>query len=97
MEKKNELAEIKKILVTILSEVKKLNKTDNPIDSRNEDDLYEEAKAIVQKAGKASASLIQRKLRVGYARAARLLDVLEEDGIIGSENRSTLRNVISKK
>src|SRR3989344_579857 len=47
------------------------------------DDMYEEAKVVVAQAGKASASLLQRRLRVGYARAARLLDILEEKGIIG--------------
>lgn len=52
-------------------------------DDGSEDELYEEAKRIVVESGKASASLLQRRLRVGYARAARLLDILEENGVIG--------------
>ncbi|MBI4128495.1 MAG: DNA translocase FtsK 4TM domain-containing protein [Parcubacteria group bacterium] len=48
-----------------------------------EDDLYSDALAVVRESKKASASLLQRRLRVGYARAARLLDILEEKGMIG--------------
>ncbi|MEI6039739.1 MAG: DNA translocase FtsK [Candidatus Berkelbacteria bacterium] len=59
-----------------------------------EDELYGEAKEIVVLAGKASASLIQRRLRVGYARAARLLDMLEEEGIIGPSEGVMPRNVL---
>ena len=48
-----------------------------------DDPLYEEAKKIVIEAKKASASLLQRRLRVGYARAARLIDMLEEKKVVG--------------
>jgi DNA segregation ATPase FtsK/SpoIIIE, S-DNA-T family len=58
-----------------------------------DDDLFEEAKDVVTQAGKASASLLQRRLRVGYARAARLLDVLEERGIIGPGEGAKPREV----
>lgn len=58
-----------------------------------EDELYEEAKSIVIQAGKASASLLQRRLRVGYARAARLLDILEENGVIGPIDGARPRKV----
>ena len=47
--------------------------------------MYEEAKATVVSAGKGSTSYIQRKLGVGYARAARLMDQLEEQGVVGPE------------
>ena len=57
------------------------------------DDLLEEAKAEVIRAGKASASLLQRRLRVGYARAARLLDLLEAAGIIGPGDGAKPREV----
>jgi S-DNA-T family DNA segregation ATPase FtsK/SpoIIIE len=60
----------------------------------DEDDLYEEAKEIVLSAGKASTSYIQRKLRVGYARAARLIDMLEERGIVTAGEGSKPREVI---
>lgn len=58
------------------------------------DELYEEAKETVVMAGKASASLLQRRLRVGYARAARLLDILEQDGIIGPADGAKPRDVM---
>ena len=48
----------------------------------DDDELYEDAKQAVIEAGKASTSYIQRKLRVGYARAARLIDILEERGVV---------------
>lgn len=59
-----------------------------------DDDLYEEAKQIVMSAGKASTSYIQRKLRVGYARAARLIDILEERGVVGPADGSKAREVL---
>ena len=62
--------------------------------SADEDDLYEEAREIVVKAGKASTSYLQRKLRVGYARAARLIDMLEERGVIGPGEGAKPREVI---
>jgi S-DNA-T family DNA segregation ATPase FtsK/SpoIIIE len=48
-----------------------------------EDELFNEAVRVVREAKKASASLLQRRLRVGYARAARLIDIMEERGIVG--------------
>jgi len=57
------------------------------------DPLYDEAKKIVVEAKKASASLLQRRLRVGYARAARLLDILEEKGVIGPGEGAKPREV----
>jgi len=58
------------------------------------DELYEEAKDTVVKSGKASASLLQRRLRVGYARAARLLDILEANGVIGPADGSKPREIL---
>ena len=58
-----------------------------------DDDMYGEAKETVVLAGKASASLLQRRLRVGYARAARLLDILEEKGVIGPGDGAKAREV----
>lgn len=57
------------------------------------DELYDEAKEAVLQAGKASASLLQRRLRVGYARAARLLDILEEAGVVGPGDGAKPREV----
>ncbi len=59
----------------------------------DEDDMLREAEKVVREAGKASASLLQRRLRVGYARAARLLDLLEDRGIIGPGDGAKPREV----
>jgi DNA segregation ATPase FtsK/SpoIIIE-like protein len=48
-----------------------------------DDELYEEAVDLVRRLNKASVSLLQRRLRIGYTRAARLIDVMEEQGIVG--------------
>lgn len=61
-----------------------------------DDDLYEEARETVIRAGKASTSYLQRKLRIGYARAARLIDILEEKGVIGSGEGAKPRDVLIK-
>ncbi len=58
-----------------------------------EDELYGQAKELVIQSGKASASLLQRRLRVGYARAARLLDILEENGVVGPGDGAKPRQV----
>jgi S-DNA-T family DNA segregation ATPase FtsK/SpoIIIE len=52
-------------------------------DLTGEDELYEQAVELVQRLGKASISLLQRRLRIGYTRAARLIDRMELDGIVG--------------
>lgn len=66
------------------------NNDDDDID----DDMFEEARETVIRAGKASTSYLQRKLRVGYARAARLMDILEEKGVIGPADGSKPRDVL---
>ncbi len=66
-------------------------------DGYDEDDMYGDAKQVVIEAGKASASLLQRRLRVGYARAARLLDILEDKGIIGPGDGAKPREVYVKR
>jgi len=63
-------------------------------DESEDDELYGEAKRTVIEAGKASTSYLQRKLGVGYARAARLMDLLEERGIIGPADGAKPRDVI---
>ncbi len=60
----------------------------------DEDELMDEAKEIIVAAGKASTSLLQRRLRIGYSRAASILDMLEESGIIGPSNGSKPREIL---
>ncbi|MFA6082358.1 MAG: DNA translocase FtsK 4TM domain-containing protein [Patescibacteria group bacterium] len=60
----------------------------------SEDDLYNDAVSVVVQAGKASASLLQRRMRIGYARAARLLDLLEAEGVIGPPDGARPRDVL---
>lgn len=66
----------------------------NGDDSDDDDELYEDAKQAVIEAGKASTSYIQRKLRVGYSRAARLIDLLEDRGVIGGADGSKPREIL---
>jgi len=61
-----------------------------------EDEYYEEAKNIVIRAGKASTSYLQRKLRIGYSRAARLMDILEEKSVIGPADGAKTRKILEK-
>lgn len=63
----------------------------------SDDPLYEEAKELVIQAGKASASYLQRRLQIGYARAARLLDILEGEGIIGPADGAKPRKILVSK
>jgi DNA segregation ATPase FtsK/SpoIIIE, S-DNA-T family len=60
----------------------------------SEDPMYQEAVRIVVEMGKASTSTLQRRLRLGYGRAARILDVMQRDGIIGPPDGSRPREVL---
>jgi len=60
-----------------------------------DDDLYADARAFVEEAGRASTSYLQRKLKIGYSRAARLMDVLEARGVIGAADGSKPREVLT--
>lgn len=61
-----------------------------------DDDLYEQAKDIVVSSGKASTSYLQRRLKVGYSRAARLIDILEERGVVGPQDGAKPRTVLER-
>jgi len=63
-------------------------------DDSGDDDMYRDAVRVVIDSGKASASLLQRRLRVGYARAARLVETMEEQGIIGPADGARPREVL---
>ena len=62
----------------------------------DDDEMYEEARQCVMEAGKASTSYLQRKLKLGYARAARLMDKLEERGVISAGDGAKPREVLEK-
>ncbi len=63
-------------------------------DGGGDDDMYKDAIRVVCESGKASASLLQRRLRVGYARAARLIETMEEQGIVGPADGARPRDVL---
>jgi len=62
-----------------------------------QDEVYEQAKELVLSTGQASASLIQRRLRVGYPRAARMIEQMEADGLVGAAGRDGRREVIGRR
>jgi DNA segregation ATPase FtsK/SpoIIIE-like protein len=66
-------------------------------EDEDSDELLDEAIALVAEAKKASASLLQRRLKVGYARAARLLDLMEAAGLIGPGDGAKPREVNLEK
>ena len=61
-----------------------------------DEELLEQAKEVIARAQKASTSLLQRRLKLGYARAARIMDVLEEQGVIGPQDGAKPREVYIK-
>ncbi|HSF66778.1 MAG TPA: DNA translocase FtsK [Nitrospiraceae bacterium] len=68
--------------------------------TREEDSLgevYEQAKELVLSTGSASASLIQRRLRVGYPRAARMIEQMEAEGLVGAAGRDGRREVVGRR
>lgn len=71
-------------------------KDDYQSEEEYDDPLYTEIASFAVRTGKISASLIQRKYRLGYNRAARIIDLLEERGIIGPQNGSKPREVLVK-
>ncbi|HEY3196466.1 MAG TPA: DNA translocase FtsK [Nitrospirales bacterium] len=78
---------------------------DEPVASSSEgtasdsdhDDFYEKAKEIVMTTGQVSASFLQRRLRIGYPRAARLVELMEQEGIVGPPSRDGRREVLIKR
>jgi DNA segregation ATPase FtsK/SpoIIIE, S-DNA-T family len=97
-----ELKKIQSTLNQILKDLKGIKKscgkgTEDFQWPPNGDELFEEAKKIALKNGKISTAQIQRRLRVGYARAARMLDLLEEKRIIEPTTGNPLRKVLIRK
>ena len=61
------------------------------------DDRYDEAVSFVCEAGQASISMIQRRLRIGYNRAARIIEMMEKEGIVGPADGAKPREVLARK
>jgi len=62
----------------------------------SEDPVYQDAVRVVLEMGKASTSTLQRRLRLGYGRAARILDMMQREGIIGPPDGSRPREVLKR-
>lgn len=65
-------------------------------ESEELDEVYDEAVRLVVESGKASTSLLQRRLRLGYGRAARLIDIMEKDGIVSAPDGAKPREVLKR-
>ncbi|MFH0892157.1 MAG: DNA translocase FtsK 4TM domain-containing protein [Candidatus Falkowbacteria bacterium] len=103
--------EIKKIVAYVKKKANLTNYVDSITDKQNahgaggfgfdgnegDDDMLHEARDIIINMGKASASLLQRKLRIGYARAASILDQLEKIGVVGPVNGAKPREILITK
>ena len=72
-------------------------KLDEAAEEESKDEVYEQAKELVLSSGQASASLIQRRLRVGYPRAARMIEQMESEGIVGAAGRDGRREVLGRR
>ena len=77
--------------ITVLSNA---SDNDSGISEGEEDELYNEAVNIVKSEGKASTSFLQRKLQIGYNRAARIVDMMEEKGVVSKANHVGKREVL---
>ena len=62
--------------------------------AKDNDELFEDAVRLVLEFGKASTSLLQRRMRIGYGRAAHLIDLMERDGIVGPADGSRPREIL---
>jgi S-DNA-T family DNA segregation ATPase FtsK/SpoIIIE len=79
-----------------ISEITENSKTDNfeNTGEENGDELYDQAIQIIKSEGKASTSFLQRKLQIGYNRAARIIDMMEEKGVVSKANHVGKREVL---
>ena len=67
---------------------------ENSKSQTDKDELYQTAIEIIKSEGKASTSFLQRKLQIGYNRAARIIDMMEADGIVSKANHVGKRDVL---
>jgi S-DNA-T family DNA segregation ATPase FtsK/SpoIIIE len=67
---------------------------DDGDDLGDDEELYRQALDVLRSTRRASTSMIQRRLRIGYNRAARIMDLMEQKGIVGPENGSSPREIL---
>ena len=82
---------------SVLQAVEEENGEYNSISQDDYDEKYDEAVALVCESGQASISMVQRRLRVGYNRAARMIEIMEKEGIVGPSDGSKPREVLARK
>ena len=82
---------------SVLVAVEEENGDFNSIGADEYDERYDEAVALVCETGQASISMVQRRLRVGYNRAARMIEIMEKEGIVGPSDGSKPREVLARK
>ena len=82
------------LLKKIEEKLESLDEDNSTITYFDDDEMFEEAKKLVAEARKASTSFLQRSLGIGYAKAARLIDKLEEEGVIGEGDGEKPREVL---
>lgn len=78
----------------VIEEIEKENSGSDSGSEEEFDEKYDEAVAIVSEAGQASISMVQRRLRIGYNRAARIIETMEKEGIVGPADGAKPREVI---
>jgi len=88
---------VKKQAMPIFNQELQSLKLDEAAEEEAKDEVYEQAKDLVLSTGQASASLIQRRLRVGYPRAARMIEQMESEGIVGAAGRDGRREVLGRR
>ena len=71
-----------------------IGENENSKNNLDKDELYQSALDIIRSEGKASTSFLQRKLQIGYNRAARIIDMMEADGIVSKANHVGKRDVL---
>jgi len=76
------------------AEIKSDDGTGRSIDEEEYDELYDEAVAFIVESGKASSSMIQRRFKIGYNRAARIIEVMEQEGVVGAADGARPREVL---
>ena len=88
---------VKKQALPVYNQELQSLKLDAAAEEEAKDEVYEQAKELVLSTGQASASLIQRRLRVGYPRAARMIEQMESEGIVGAAGRDGRREVFGRR